>query len=69
MIELIPLSAETVKRRIDDMAIDCKEQLQKQKKKKYHPLKKHTITIRACNNFLIQLDESTTISSEEKISP
>ena len=55
MIELIPLSAETVKRRIDDMAIDCKEQLLN--------------GIRACNNFLIQLDESTTISSEEKISP
>ena len=50
MIELIPLSAETVKRRIDDVAIDCKEQLLNE--------------IRACDNFSIQLNESTTISSE-----
>ena len=50
MIELIRLSAETVKRRIDDMAIDCKEQLLSE--------------IRACDYFPIQLDESTTISTE-----
>ena len=40
--ELIPLSAETAKRRIDDMAIVCKER----------------------DNLSIQLDETTTITSE-----
>ena len=50
MFELIPSSAETVKRRFDDMAVDWKEQLLNE--------------IRASYNFSIQLDESTTISSE-----
>ena len=48
-IKSIPLSAETVKRRIDDMAQNCQQQL----------LDK----VRECK-FAVQLDESRTISSE-----
>ena len=48
-IKSIPLSAETVKRRIDDKAQNCQQQLLDKVRE---------------SKFAIQLDESTTVSSE-----
>ena len=48
-IQTIPLSDDTVKRRIDDMAGNCEQQL---------------LEDLANSQFAIQLDESTTVSSE-----
>ena len=49
-IKSIPLSNDTVKRRIDVMAVDCENQLIQE--------------VRNSRYFAIQLDESTTVSSE-----